>query len=666
MLAVLAAACSPSDGADRAPIESTPVTESAQSNAVSSTTAPVPVVSLPSDPAAATFDSEPCEVQMALVPLPRCGTVTVPAHWDTGLGALELAVMVLRSTSEEPAPDPVVYLGGGPGQHTLASIPALMPVLSRLRARGDVVVIDQRGMGFSQPALECPEVSDAARSIEEGLDLTDEEVAGSMRDGLELCGAQLRQQGVDLSAFTTIENAHDIEAVRWALGYPAWNLYGGSYGSRLALEVVRQHPDGVRSMALDAVYTPDADFVVDGALANRASLDAVAAACRAEPACRSQGDLLERIRAEVAVLDEAPLVISLTDPTTGEVDIVTVDGRLASQMILVMLRTVYFFVDLPELLTQLEQRNGAGVGTVLNALRAGDEVLSLGAFWAFTCNEEVPFADPAAVEAAVPADPFGRQERFDGALPNSGPEAFESCRAFGLSGEPDPVLNQPVESAVPALLLAGRYDPRTPAAWAESAAEHLSAGHLLIDPNGSHGVVGSPCTLDLLMDFLDDPKAEPERTCFGPGRLPFVDSLRTPAPAMPTVTYPSTDGASLITTVRPEGWSLSPDGDAAWRRETVLDPAVLIQDAGGTGLVVTMASIVLAEFGVQMEGSEKVTRHGRTWLHRTGTGPTATLEWFETDIDGRSVIVVLAAPPADLDRLRRGVLNPALDAIELG
>lgn len=666
-LALLAACSGGSPGAESGPSTGAPTVDSAPSAATTSPPVTEPEASVPTSPAQAVYDAGPCEIQTMLVPRPQCGTVRVPGHWDTGEGSLDVAVMVLRSPKPEPAADPTVYLGGGPGQHTIASVPGLMPLLDPLRSRGDVVVIDQRGMGFSQPALECPDASDAMRIVEDDFDPTDREGVQSMRASLQRCGNQLRAEGIDLSAFNTVDNAHDIEAVRVALGYPAWNVYGGSYGTRLALEVARQHPESVRSLVLDSVFPPEADVVTEGAATQVASLEAVFDACRQEAACRRQGDLAERLRAVIADLDADPIALAVTDRTTGEVDSVIVDGRRLVQVVLAMLTAPYLFVDLPELVSQLEHRQGAGLADILAQARLGEQVLSLGAFWAFTCNEEVAFADPAEVATAIPADPFGRHERFEDLPPNVGPEAFASCQAFGVAGRPDPVLSQPVDSPVPALVMAGRYDPRTPASWAESTAGHLTAGHLVVDPLGGHGVVGRQCSLELVTRFLDAPEAEPEsvRSCFPSGRLLFVESFRTPAPELSGVTYPAGDGVDLVTAARPVEWAPSERGEAAWRQLTVLDPTVLVQDAGGPGLEQSMVAFVSDSFGAALGEAKTEERDGRSWEHRTASTTTATIEWYQTTVGDRTLVVLLAAAPGDIDGLRRTVLKPALAAIDV-
>ncbi len=624
-----------------------------------------PSTRLSLDPAGARFEEGRCQVLVEIEPRPRCGTVTVPERWSTGLGRIELAVMVLPSSNQAPAPDAVAYLGGGPGAFTLASVPAFQSQLDVLRERGDVIVFDQRGSGLSTPALECPDIVSVTRSIEDDPTLTDHEVDKRMWGGLERCGQKLRSQGIDLGAFNTIDNAHDVEAVRRALGYPAWNLFGGSYGTRLGLEVARQHPASVRSMVLDAVYPPEADLARDGPGDIVKSLEAVATACGREPACRAGGDLLERLQQVVAGLDAEPLEVTVQDYLTGTEDTVTVTGRLLPLVVEAMLGSTYFFIDLPELVAQLEDRRTTGIAQILARTRLGEQAISFGAFWAFTCNEEVPFSRVGEVAGALPADPFGRHDRFFDTPANTGPKAFEACRAFNPDVHPDPQLAQPVDSTTPALLLAGRYDPRTPPAWAFSAVDHLPAGQVVIDPDGSHGVSTYGCGLDAVMAFLDDPAAPADISCFPSGRLRFLESYGTPSPDLAPTTYTSSDQSRTVEASRPVGWDTSTRGESAWRSETLLDPAMLYQDAGSADLAPAMEQYVADTWGVTLTASEPEESEGRRWEHRKGASDSVAVEWFQADMADRTVIVMLAAVPAELDQLRRDVLEPALATVNV-
>lgn len=208
-----------------------------------------------------------------------CGTLDVPENWNEPEGRrIEIGYAVLKATGDDPAADPMVFLAGGPGTSPLTRIEAYAGVFAPLRENRDIVIFDQRGTRLSSP-LRCE-----AQSIAMGVDLPPEvvEAAGealpppaSYPDEIDAeallqsarehygpiaaaCVAQLEKTGVDLSQYNSIASANDVVALVDALGYDAYNLYGISYGTRLALEVMRLHGDsGLRSVVLDSTYPPE-------------------------------------------------------------------------------------------------------------------------------------------------------------------------------------------------------------------------------------------------------------------------------------------------------------------------------------------------------------------------------------------------------------------------
>ena len=168
---------------------------------------------------------------------PTCGTVRVPADWRTGDGEVALAVAVFAAPAEATG-EPVVYLDGGPGSTTLDTAGFLADdLIEPLRTDRDVVLFDQRGVGLSTPPMTCDEVTEATRVSEDDPDGDDDAATDRFLDSLRTCSKRLQADGVDLSTFSSVTSAHDVDAIRRALGYEQWNLHGISYGTRLALEV---------------------------------------------------------------------------------------------------------------------------------------------------------------------------------------------------------------------------------------------------------------------------------------------------------------------------------------------------------------------------------------------------------------------------------------------
>ena len=243
----------------------------------------------------------------------ECGYLKVPAQHSLPAGpTIELAVVILKSTSRSPQPDPLVMAQGGPGGSTIDTYAALL-LDSPLRAERDIVLFDQRGTLHSRPALMCPEsIELTLRTLEQ--DLSSEEENRLSDEALLACHARLLREGVNLAAFDSIENAADVEALRVALGYNMINLYGVSYGTLLALHVLRDSPGGLRSVILDSVVPPQVNFLAQAARSENRALTEFFGACAADARCNAAFPDLERVFYEqVQQLDRTPARVPMTD-----------------------------------------------------------------------------------------------------------------------------------------------------------------------------------------------------------------------------------------------------------------------------------------------------------------------------------------------------------------
>ena len=245
-----------------------------------------------------------------------CGTVSVPVDYGDPDGArIDLMYGILRSTSMSAAPDPVIYLHGGPGGAELGNLTsALAERLSTLRQRRDIIVFDQRGSGFSPGEIECNDVFaanrdaawEAAPAIAEvsGMNLG----AASSEFLIPLCAGHLNGLGVDLSQYNTISNARDVASLAAALGYGSYNIYGHSYGTRLGLEVIRQNPAGLRSVLLDSVLPPNVAWRERLPETNEEAFLGIYSMCLAAPTCaEAYPDLVEALNGVFATLADQPL-----------------------------------------------------------------------------------------------------------------------------------------------------------------------------------------------------------------------------------------------------------------------------------------------------------------------------------------------------------------------
>jgi len=221
--------------------------------------------------------------------------------------SIELAFVRLPSISKRPAA-PVVWLAGGPGHSGIEDLETpLLPLLLELRKQSDVLVLDQRGTGRSTPRLECP----GAILFRKDLPLDRELVVGALEESARRCSGQWRAQGVDLAGYNTRESAEDVEDLRRAVGAPKLKILAGSYGTHLALAVLRAHGDTIERAALVGVVGPDqlrrAPSDTDEQLA------AVAALVRGDRALAKRvPDLLATIRQIRDRLAERPAIVQVT------------------------------------------------------------------------------------------------------------------------------------------------------------------------------------------------------------------------------------------------------------------------------------------------------------------------------------------------------------------
>jgi pimeloyl-ACP methyl ester carboxylesterase len=229
-----------------------------------------------------------------------CGRVAVPeVHGKADSRRIELAFAVLKARTQSPAPDPVVYLHGGPGGGAVRDLwSTVVPIFDQFRGRRDLVTFDQRAAGLSSDMVTC-------------LDTLGANIVSLMAPGVlpettpegerfAQCMDEIKAKSGDITAYNTTQNAYDTQALLHALGYPEWNLYGISYGTQLALEVMRSAPEGTRSIVIDSVFPTDVKGYDENIKPLQEAVQATLDQCAAEPACAAAYPDLEGTLVRVA------------------------------------------------------------------------------------------------------------------------------------------------------------------------------------------------------------------------------------------------------------------------------------------------------------------------------------------------------------------------------
>lgn len=237
-----------------------------------------------------------------------CGRINVPENHDAENGAtVPLAFAILRSHSVAPAPDPVIYLHGGPGGYVVQDIAANASLFDFLRDRRDIVIFDQRASGLSDRTVAC---YNAFAEEFMGFARPDEDTMFDPDQPLAHCIAETIATGIDLRQYNTTQNARDVRAIMDALGYPVYNAFGISYGTKLGQELLRAAPEGLRSLVIDSISLIDqAAYDTNGVPPDQA-LGWIVDYCAEDEACAEAfPDLEETVHAAEAYLSENTVMV---------------------------------------------------------------------------------------------------------------------------------------------------------------------------------------------------------------------------------------------------------------------------------------------------------------------------------------------------------------------
>lgn len=323
-----------------------------------------------------------------------------------------------------------------------------------------MVFVDQRGTLHSDPLLTCPEIDEfTAEAV--GLSALDPATGERSDAATRACRDRLAAGGEDLTACDTAENAADIADLRTALGVPEWNVYGVSYGTDLALRLLPDHPEGIRSLVLDSVVPPQANLI-EGFWPNAAAGHrALVEACAAQPACSAaHPDPEEEFTATVARPAQEPMIVDVPDPAGGATTRVVLDGCTFANLVVVQSLVPGTCAGLPALIHGVATGNARAAAEALLGTVPPPGLIGHGLSLGVCCRERAAFTDRAEVRAAARAALPGFPDEVL-ALPPQAPRILDDCGIWDV-GAADASVHDPV----PALLLSGTFDAVTPPGWA--------------------------------------------------------------------------------------------------------------------------------------------------------------------------------------------------------
>ena len=458
-----------------------------------------------SAPAVPRFEPADCAFSPPSISYVDCGYLIVPENRDLpDSPTIRLHVAIAHSLGRDPEPDPLIYLSGGPGSFALEWLYGHISNYSNILKKRDVIFFDPRGVGYSEPSLDCPEVMNA---FHETLDqpISNQEWVDSQVDANLACRERLISEGVDLGAYHSAAMAADVNDLRSALGYDRVNLFAISYGTRTAQTVMRDYPDILRSVVLDSVVPIEADLFISNAANAEIGLEVIYQYCGEDAICdKAYPDLPAVVDELSEAIDKDPITIKVRHLVKNIEYEVFVNRSVLGWGLVESLYNYETAIYLPMLIYETYLKEDDRFQTLATALEIyllyGD-YSSEGQRNSILCSDEGSFTslenvleNNAEIQSAI-AEYYNNEAEI----------TYRVCEEWGAKTA-DPIENKPVISDIPTMILAGEYDPVTPPSYGRLVAENLNNSQLIEFPGLGHFVFAEGrCPQDIVADFIDNP-----------------------------------------------------------------------------------------------------------------------------------------------------------------
>jgi len=603
----------------------------------------------------------PFEVPASAEDTVECGFVVVPEdHSETDGPTIRLAVAILKDRSVAHQPDPVMLFHGGPGEKTVAHSPGLAQLIAPLHPNRDLIVFDQRGVGSSEPALECPGLLETYLA---NLDETDPNIALQAGfDAWMTCRDRLLEEGYNLSAYNTTQNAADVDAIRTALGYAQVNLYGASYGSHLAQAVMRDYPEAIRSAVIASVWPLGKSLTVDHAATTSNAIIRLIDACTADEACNTAYPNLQEVLFEVVDrLNAEPVAVTLTHPSSGE----TYAAFLTGEMVVGNLVTFLYETDvipvLPQAIYDVYNGNYELMTQLSSAKLQRLELTTRGVLMPTLCTDDLIGQTPEDllhVWAGLPRQLVSRAD----------PELVIEYSVFGICEkwpveEAAPWVREPLVSDIPILVMGSEFDPVTPPEYGRLVAGHLSNSFFFEFPGVGHYITANDCARSIAGAFVNDPNQAPDASCID--EMPGVAFTVSADDA--DIEFESYANQELgIQGVVPAGWAEVQPGIFA-RSSPTVDMAVLQIAVEGDIFVEEMLVAISEGYGLDSTPEINAERKANdlTWSLYTFEVQGVPRDLALAEGEGVTLILLMRSAADEHDALHEAVFLPIVDALTL-
>lgn len=428
-----------------------------------------------------------------------CGRLEVPENHDDTTGKkIEIAYVVIKALDPETGSFPLIRFTGGPGAAAITENSIRGWLRHPVRKKRDIILFDQRGIGYSSalPNMES-ELFDLM-----GQDADEAAEGQLMADLVEKYRLKCQEQHIRLENYNSFQNARDVGLIMKHLGYQRYNLYGTSYGTRLARIVQDKYPEQVHTVILNSPAPLGGNFLLDRLESYALALNRIFDWCRGDPACHSAyPQLKEEYLAAINSLNERPIRVLINEKPfyiNGQ------DG-------IYFLRRLLYGNDSRRQIPQLIRAYQAGGGNLIGDLIQTELLFSShynSTMWLAVERYEMfdPAIDGLSLEriykdlSLFPAR-LGMFTSFYLAAGDWHP---------GLVPEADKAFRR---SEIPTLITVNHYDPVTPPEYAHRFMEKLDRGQLFILDEGGHGGGNSECRIQLMIDFMDNPAGPLDSSC---------------------------------------------------------------------------------------------------------------------------------------------------------
>lgn len=597
-----------------------------------------------------TVDFEPstCDFTVPEQARVTCGYVTVPED-RTGdpFDTVEIAVAKYHSTSEAPKPDPILYLQGGPGDRAIEwSTEVYEHIIAPFLVDRDFIVFDMRGVGLSKPTLDCDEIRETYISDLQGKLPPDQKIS-YYEGALLVCKNRLQNAGVNISTYTSAQMAKDAVDILSALGYQQANLYGISYGTRIAQLVMRDHPEFVRSAILDSVVPVEIQLFDQNANGSGDVLESLFESCQNDPDCSAAYPDLERVyNSTVEQLNEQPLILDVPVDQNRTIEKV-IDGAGFQSAVVDMFRSPQTISTIPRLIYRTQNGDHSSLAFSAAFPIYAFSSISVGTYISVNCHDQIIALSWELLDKAI----------------------YELCQLWGTTplapGENDPVL-----SDIPTLILAGEFDLVTPSSFARQLADHLSASNVAVMPKQGHAPSlneTSGCPTALMSAFLQEPAARPAFDC-----LEEIEQIRFAVPynsGTPLSLEPATIGQYQISTLIPAGWSGSTFG--FYNRNESFGDVTQIGMQSAAVPEAEWSAWLVANFqgtqGLDRPAEQKVRRqaNGLTWSIYETSSRGHPVDIAFASSGGQTLMILMISHADEHEALFDSVFLPVIDSTTL-